>query len=150
MLQLAEHAEHLARIDAAIDVLSGRITTIEDDDTGTVRGYRPGPAPRWWALDAEGQAEQVARLTSWVEQILRPCYGQQAAGLASCWPRHRLALMTLDWLSELWAVLYLQPRWTAQTLAGMAEWQLRLLPAALEQVRRETTGCGHTPGTVTS
>ena len=40
-------------------------------------------------------------------------------------------------------MLYLQPRRTTGTLAGQAEWQTRLLTAAVEQMTRETSRCEH-------
>ena len=143
MLQLAEHAERLDALAAAVETLTKHVRALAGDDTGTLRGYEPIPAPRWLALDDAERAEAVARLRSWVEKVLRPLYGHLAAGLPACWPEHALALVTVDWLSELHSVLYLQPRRSAQMLAGQAEYQTRLLPAALSQVRQETTGCQH-------
>ena len=54
-----------------------------------------------------------------------------------------MCLYTLDWLSELWSVLYLQPQRTTGTLAGQAEWQTRLVAAAAEQMAQETSRCEH-------
>ena len=48
-----------------------------------------------------------------------------------------LCLFVLDWLSELHASLYLQPRRTPPMLSGQAEWQTRYLPAAAELMHRE-------------
>ena len=42
-------------------------------------GYRPGPAPTWWKLAADGRHEPVTRLRAWVEQVYRPGYGHLAA-----------------------------------------------------------------------
>jgi hypothetical protein len=78
-----------------------------------------------------------------VEQVYRPGYGHLAASLGECWEQHPLCLYILDWLSELWSVLYLAPARTAGTLAGQAEWHTRLLAAAAEQLARETRGCTH-------
>jgi hypothetical protein len=52
----------------------------------------------------------------------------------------------LDWLSELWSVLYLGPRRTPSILAAQSEWQTRLLTAAAEQMAYEASSCGHSPG----
>jgi hypothetical protein len=84
-----------------------------------------------------------ARLAAWAEQVYRPGYGRLAAALPPCWARHPLCLYTLDWLSELWSALYLNPQRTATTLAAQAEWQTRLLPAAADQMAREAAGCQH-------
>ena len=62
---------------------------------------------------------------------------------SDCWEQHPLCLYILDWLSELWSVLYLAPARTAGTLAGQAEWHTRLLTAAAEQLARETRRCAH-------
>ncbi len=75
--------------------------------------------------------------------MYRPGYGHLAASLGECWEQHPLCLYILDWLSELWSVLYLPPGRTAGTLAGQAEWHTRLLAAAAEQLARETRGCAH-------
>ena len=94
-------------------------------------------------MDDPARETATTRLRAWVEQIYRPGYGHLAAALAACWDQHPLCLYTLDWLSELWSVLYLQPRRTAGTLAGQAEWQTRLLSAAADQMARETRRCAH-------
>ena len=66
--------------------------------------------------------------------------------LAPCWEQHPLCLYMLDWLSEMWSVLYLTPRRTGGSLAAQGEWQTRLLPAAVEQMYMETSDCEHSPG----
>jgi len=113
-----------------------------DDGRGGVR-YRSAAAPRWWKLTPAEREAAVDRLRAWVEQVYRPGYGKLAAALPPCWERHPLCLYVLDWLSELWSVLYLQPRRTTGALAGQAEWQTRLLTAAAEQMTRETSRCEH-------
>ncbi len=143
LLRLAEHAERIEALDASVAVLTERVAGLLDDDGPPARGYTPIPAPRWWLLQGEERQAAIARLAAWVDQVFRPCYGTLAASLAPCWPQHPLALFVLDWLSELHGVLYLQPRRSASMLAGQAEWQTRLLPAAAEQIARETSGCSH-------
>jgi hypothetical protein len=54
-----------------------------------------------------------------------------------------LCLNALDWLSELWSVLYLAAERSPEILAAQAEWQTRLLPAAADQMAAETDGCPH-------
>jgi hypothetical protein len=108
---------------------------------GGEAGYRPGGQRRFWQLEGPAREQAVARLRAWVEQVYRPGYGHLAAQLGGCWEQHPLCLYTLDWLSELWAVLYLDPCRTPDTLAGQAEWQARLLEAAAAQMTRETTRC---------
>ena len=63
--------------------------------------------------------------------------------LAPCWPEHDLCLFVLDFLSELHSVLYLRPSRSAHTLADQAEFHLRILPAAAELMKAETTRCDH-------
>ena len=119
------------------------ISDTASDANDTKLGYQPAPAPRFWKLDGSAREEAIARLRAWVEQVYQPGYGHLAASLGGCWEQHPLCLYALDWLSELWSVLYLQPRRTAGTLAGQAEWQTRLLTAAAEQMAAETSRCEH-------
>lgn len=115
----------------------------DSGDDGGGAGYRPPASPRFWKLDGPARDQAVARLRAWVEQVYRPGYGHLAAGLAECWDQHPLCLYLVDWLSELWSVLYLAPARTPSTLAGQAEWHTRLLPAAAAQLARETRACPH-------
>jgi hypothetical protein len=109
--------------------------------------YQPMSAPRWWKLDGQERDQALARLRAWVEQVYRPSYGHLSAALGSCWEQHPLCLHGLDWLMELWSVLYLTPGRNAPALASQAEWQTRLLPALAEQMYLETTRCNHTQPT---
>jgi hypothetical protein len=168
--QLAAHAEQLTRLEAreaehhaavsrglaeltsqaaGIGVIVqehaaavARLTATSQADPGA-DGYQPGPAPTWWKLAAADRQERVARLQAWVEQVYRPGYGHLAAALGPCWPSHDLCLYGLDLLSELWSVLYLQPRRGAGLLSAQAEYQARILPALAGQLRVETSSCGH-------
>jgi hypothetical protein len=148
---VAGHAEVLASLDGLdqqVAALADQIAEIapdEDDAEPSVRIYRPIPPPRWWSLTADERAAAVARLRAWVEQIYLPGYGRIAAMLAPCWDQHPLCLFMLDWLSELWSLLYLTPRRTSASLAAQGEWQTRLLPAAAEQMYMETSDCDHSP-----
>jgi len=111
----------------------------------TKRGYQPSHTPRFWKLDGTARDEAITRLRAWVEHVYQPGYGQLAASLGACWDQHPLCLYALDWLSELWSVLYLQPSRTTGTLASQGEWQTRLLTAAAEQMAAETSRCEHAP-----
>ena len=143
---LGRHAAVVNALDGLDDQVAALATQIDDlagrarDDTGS---YEPAPAPAWWRLAGTERDAAAARLRAWVDQVYRPGYGHLAAGLPACWELHPLCLYTLDWLSELWAALYLDPHRAASTLAGQAEWQTRLLPAAAAQMARDTTGCHH-------
>jgi hypothetical protein len=142
---LDDQAEVLAGIkdlDRQLAALAARVEEIAPAG-GTEGGYEPPPAPRFWKLDGPAREEAIARLRAWVEHVYQPGYGQLAASLGGCWEQHPLCLYALDWLSELWSVLYLQPRRTAGTLAGQAEWQTRLLTAAAGQMAAETARCEH-------
>lgn len=134
LLQLAGLTERVEAIEAYLGT---------DDEPGPGRGYRPRPAPRWWLLQGDERAEAIALLAAWVEQVYRPVYGYQAALLPPCWDRHPLVLVTLDWLSEIWQLVYLQPKRSGNMLASQAEWQTRLLPAAAEQMAKDAQGCDH-------
>jgi hypothetical protein len=139
----------------ALDGLDGQVAALarhladdeDEDDEPDGPSYRPVAAPRWWKLTAAQREAALDRLRAWVEQVYRPGYGQLAATLPRCWENHALCLYILDWLSELWSVLYLAPSRNGSSLAAQGEWQTRLLPAAAEQMAYETTGCPHGPGT---
>jgi hypothetical protein len=134
--------EELEELSGQVTRLAAKLGEIVPDDDGKAKVYRPGPAPRWWKLKGEERDEALAKLKAWVEQIYRPLYGHLAT-LGPCWHSHPLCLVTLDWLSELWSVLYLQDKRNASVLAGQAEFQTRLLPAAAEQLATETARCQH-------
>jgi hypothetical protein len=170
LLQLADLGQKLAALDERqaqdADRIRERITVlgaIVTDLKGTVAGhdqalaavaapaaddgrYAPAAAPRWWKPTYPGRDEAVTRLRSWVDRVYRPGYGHLAAGLGECWEQHPLCLYILDWLSELWSVLYLAPARTQASLASQAEWHTRLLTAASEQLARETSRCRHSAG----
>ena len=134
----------LQGLDEQVAVLTSRLAgLLPEDGDGEPRSYQPSPTPRWWKLRGHGREQALERLAGWVEQVYRPGYGHLAAGLGECWEQHPLCLYIVDWLSELWSVLYLAPARTPGTLAGQAEWHTRLLAAAAEQLARETRGCAH-------
>jgi hypothetical protein len=141
----ASHAEALA----ALDGLHRQVADLAAKASGHAPGdgdasaYQPSAAPRFWKLAGPARDQAIGRLRAWVEQVYRPGYGHLAASLGDCWEQHPLCLYILDWLSELWSVLYLAPARTQGTLAGQAEWHTRLLAAAAEQLTRETRGCAH-------
>jgi len=112
-------------------------------DGGDDESYQPAPTARWWKLTGDEREQALARLRAWVEQIYRPGFGHLAAALGPCWDQHPLCLYGLDWLMELWSLLYLAPDRTTATVASQAEWQTRLLPALAEQMYLETTRCQH-------
>lgn len=131
-------------LDRQVAVIARQVADLADPATGTdASGYEPVPPPRWWRPgDSERQAA-VDRLRAWVEQVYQPGYGRLAAALPACWESHPLCLYTLDWLSELWSALYLGSERTSGTLAGQAEWQTRLLPAAADQMALDASSCRH-------
>jgi hypothetical protein len=141
----AEILAGLTGLDVQVAGLAARLDEIVPGDAdGELAVYQPAAAPRFWKLDGQARQDAVTKLRAWVEQVYRPGYGHLSAALGGCWEQHPLCLYALDWLSELWSVLYLQPRRTTGTLAGQAEWQTRLLTAAAEQMTRETSRCEHT------
>jgi hypothetical protein len=132
-------------LDQQVGALADRLTAITAAKSNDTSGeeYQPVPAPRWWKLEGTEREEALTRLRAWVEQIYRPGYGHLAAALGLCWDQHPLCLYGLDWLMELWSVLYLTPERQPSALASQAEWQTRLLPALAEQLYLETTRCEH-------
>lgn len=139
----AEILVGLKDLDDQIASLAERIDDVAPADGTSERSYQPVASPRFWKLDGAARAEAITRLRAWVERVYLPGYGHVAAALGDCWEQHPLCLYALDWLSELWSVLYLQPARTPGALAGQAEWQTRLLAAAAQQMAAETARCGH-------
>jgi len=126
-----------------VETLADRLATMNAAGADGAPGYQPLPPPRWWQLTGADRQAALDRLAAWAEQIYTPGYGRLAAALPPCWREHTICLFTLDWLSELWSVLYLDPDRDAATLAAQAEWQTRLLPAAAEQMTLEARNCPH-------
>lgn len=145
MLAVAEHGERLAELDGRLSDLGTRLLAAQEllDSEPDRAGYNPVPAPKWWMLPAPDRADAIDRLAAWVDQVHATSYGHLAGMLAPCWPEHELCLFVLDFLSELHSVLYLRGSRSARTLADQAEFHLRILPAAAELMRAETTRCDH-------
>jgi hypothetical protein len=153
--QITEMSATQARHSAILDSLDGLATQVAaiatqvaalavgDAGPGDPPWYQPVPSPRWWKLTGAERDAAIDRLRAWVDQIYRPCYGKLAALLPACWEHHPACLFTLDWLSELWSLLYLTPERDSRTLAAQAEWHTRLLPAAADQMDSEARGCQH-------
>ena len=148
LLAIADHGELLTRLSDQLGDLGTRLQALERhrDEQPSAAGYTPIPAPRWWMLPQEDRQEAVERLSAWVDQVYAQCYGHLARMLSSCWSQHDLCLFVLDFASELHNVLYLQSSRSARTLADQAEFSLRILPAAAELMRAETTRCDHLQG----
>ena len=144
---LAAQSAILASLDGLstqVATLAAQIAILADDERGDLdSGYQPVLSPRWWKLTGSEREAALDRLRAWVEQIYRPGYGKLAALLPACWEHHPACLYALDWLSELWSVLYLGPERNSQTLAAQAEWHIRLLPTAADQMASEARGCQH-------
>jgi hypothetical protein len=148
---LLQHAELAERVQFLENLLSGHAggavqpeeTDPHQADLGKDDVYRPVPAPQWWRLEGDARAEAIARLAAWVDQVYRPSYPAFAARLPECWAEHAICLFTLDWLSELHAVLYLQKRRVPRDLAEQADWHERHLPAAAELMDAGTKFCPH-------
>jgi hypothetical protein len=133
----------LAGLDVTVADLAEQLAALAGAADGGTKGYEPVPAPRWWQLEGQDRQEAIGRLRAWVATVFRPGYGHLAASLGPCWEQHPLCLYLLDWLSELWSVLYLTPSRGPATLAGQADWQTRLLSAAAAQLAAETCRCDH-------
>jgi hypothetical protein len=149
---LREHGEALNALRGLEDAVKQLAARLDNKTSGTGEGedkYEPIPVVRWWEytgpdLDEERRQERaaaVARLRAWVGQIYRPLYGKLAGQIGDCWEEHPLALVTLDWLSELWSVLYLTPDRDARQVGQQAEFGTRILPAAVQILGDETRGC---------
>jgi hypothetical protein len=151
--QLTDGAVDKKAILASLDDLGNQVTALttrlaeaaQNQRDADSRQFATAAAPKWWKMTRPQREHALNRLRAWVEQIYQPGYGQLAALLPACWERHPACLYTLDWLSELWTVLYLAPQRDAPILAAQAEWHTRLLPAAANQMASEATSCGHSP-----
>jgi hypothetical protein len=130
-----------------VGALSARLAALaggDEQDYGSAGRHQPVPSPHWWQITGPERETALGRLRAWVSHINRPSYGQLAALLPPCWEEHPLCLYALDWLSELWSVLYLTAERTPEILAAHAERQTRLLPGAADQMAVEADGCQHT------
>jgi hypothetical protein len=151
--RLGRHGEILSALeglDEQVIELARRVAALsesadedEGKEDGKQRPYRPAPSARWWALRGEDRAEAIAGLRAWTQDVYLPGYGQLSAALPPCWAEHDLCLYSLDTLSELWMVLYLQPKRSPATLAGQAEFQTRIMPLYVAQMAAEAKGCDH-------
>ncbi len=115
----------------------------QDIGRGDEGRYQPARTVRWWALDDEARGDALARLQSWLTQVLQPSYGHLAQQVPACWQQHPLACHALDTLSELWSYLYLTEDRGPGLLAGQAEFQTLTLPRYLAQIAAEAESCGH-------
>ena len=135
----------LDTLERQVDALSSRLGDANTGrDLAAAGRYQPVPPPRWWRITGPEREQSLDRLRAWVSQIYRPSYGLLAALLPPCWEEHPVCLNALDWLSELWSVLYLTAERSPEILAAQAEWQTRLLPAAADQMAADADGCQHT------
>jgi hypothetical protein len=143
LLRLTEFGERLDELDKAVRALAEQVGAQIAEPPA--QGYEPAPTVQWWRLSAEERTEEIKRLRSWTETVYVPGYGHLSAALPPCWAEHDLCLYTLDWLAELWAALYVATgeERSKSALAGQAEFQTRILAAAVEQMKREVDGCEH-------
>jgi hypothetical protein len=146
---IADQAEILGSLnglDEAVARLTEQITPLLPPAAPASDRYQPTDTVRWWRLQDSARTEPIARLRNWVAEIYLPYYGYLAAPLGPCWDQHPLCLVLFDWLSELWSVLYLSKPRTDRLLDAQAEFSTRILPAVADQLRIETTNCGHGNG----
>jgi hypothetical protein len=146
---IADQAEILGSLnglDEAVARLAEQITPLLPPAAPASDRYQPADTVRWWRLQDGARTEAIARLGNWVDQIYLPHYGYLAAPLGPCWESHPLCLVLFDWLSELWSVLYLSKPRTDRLLDAQAEFSTRIVPAVADQLRIETSTCGHGSG----
>jgi len=139
---ITEVAEVVAVVSQTVAGIEDRVEALEDPGPEG-KGYVPIPAPRWFELQGDDRAEAITRLRSWVETVFRPGMGKPGGQLPACWAEHEFCLYQMDVLSELYSVLWLQPRRSASMLSGQADWLTRLLPAIADLMAREAAGCEH-------
>jgi len=137
LAELAGMPERVADLDARVRILAGR----RHDEEG--EAYEPTDNVSWHKIEGEERVQAVARLRSWSLRVFIPGYGVLADRLPTCWEKHPFCLYTLDYLSELWSVLYLNQKRSAGMLASQADFTTRLLPAAVRQMAEDAADCGH-------
>jgi hypothetical protein len=144
MARLGEHADRLDLMDAAAAERDAKFTElwalVQDLLPENGGAGAPVLTPRWHVLEGQERAAAIARLASWVEAVYLPVYGHLAGRLGDCWPKHPLALVIIDHLSETWTQLFERPR-TQRILSLQTEFQARILPVLAEQLRAETARC---------
>jgi hypothetical protein len=140
---VSETLRGLQGIEQNVADLDARVRNLAARPGASSEGYEPVPTVQWWKISDEEREEAITRLRYWAGRIFVPGYGKLAAMLPPCWDRHEFMLYTLDWLAELWSVLYLTDERTASTVAAQGEFQTRLLSAACEQLATEARECGH-------
>jgi hypothetical protein len=129
--------EQVVQLAASVNLL------LPEDGDDAPKPYQPASSVRWWELEDADRELAVTRLRRWVRDIYVPGYGTLAAALPACWTRHDFCLYTLDWLSELWMVLYLSPERKPSTPGAQGDFQTRILPAAVQQMTAEARACQH-------
>jgi hypothetical protein len=128
----ARQAELIAEIKLDIKALQ----------TEAAKDYKPKPSIPWWEnLTDEEVRAYLGALKGWYEQVAIPCLG--APELPPCLYVHGLCRSVLDTASELWKALWLPERRTSKLVASQAEFLIRIWPAMLEQLQRETSRCSH-------
>lgn len=137
LAELEGMPERVAQLAASVNLL------LPGDSDDAPKPYQPAPSVRWWELAEADRELAITRLRRWVRDIYVPGYGTLAAALPVCWTRHDFCLYTLDWLSELWMVLYLSPERKASTPGAQGDFQTRILPAAVQQMTAEARACQH-------
>lgn len=143
------HTKILASLDGLggdVASLAAQVASLMPPAEEPGERYRPRPTVPWWSLPEQEREKSLGKIRGWVAQIYLPFYGHLAARLGDCWEQHPLCLVQLDWLSELWSVLELQPTRNARDLASQAELGTRIIPAVSEQLAAETSSCQHTRG----
>ena len=143
LMRLAELADRLDTAEAGIADLAERVAEILAEEARGGRGYKPIPAPEWWRLSDRERDVAIERLAAWVEQVLRPSYGTLAAALPPCWAEHPLVLFALDWLSSCTPCCTCSQAAPRRCSPARAEFQTRLLPAAIDQIKTECARCDH-------
>lgn len=103
--------------------------------------YQIAKVRRWWQLTGKEREAALAPLRHWVGSVYVPGYGLLADQLAPCWEAHDAVLYQLDWLAELFGVLYLRDSRDRDVLVAEAEYQARLLPQAASLMTDELRKC---------
>ena len=95
----------------------------------------PGRGAAFWWPDlarADGRAEALESLATWVDEVLRARHPEMYSQLGACWYLHPDILDELTALQAAWQAAYRDP---AAAATAATEWHDRWLPGAMRRCR---------------
>ena len=123
--------DDLAETVSEVDTLRAEVAAVAEA-AGTTAPER-GPA-FWWPdlARADGRAEALESLATWVDEVLRTRHPEMYNQLGACWYLHPDILDELTALQAAWQAAYRDP---AAPATAAIEWHDRWLPGAMRRCR---------------